>query len=45
MDAAAELEKKPVSKHHIQPEYRDEQVDARLDSWILPVGLGSGLPP
>ena len=28
MDAAAELGRNPVSKHHIQPEYRDEQADA-----------------
>ena len=28
MDAAAELGRNPVSKHHIQPEYGDEQADA-----------------
>ena len=28
MDAAAELERNPVSKHQIQPEYGDEQADA-----------------
>ena len=31
MDAAAELERNPVSKHHIQPEYGDEQADAGRD--------------
>ena len=31
MDAAAELGKSPVSKHRIQPEYRDEQADAGRD--------------
>ena len=31
MDAAAELGRNPVSKHHIQPEYRDEQADAGRD--------------
>ena len=33
MDAAAELERNAVSKHHIQPEYGDEQADARRDGW------------
>ena len=28
MDAAAELGRNPVSKHHIQLEYGDEQADA-----------------
>ena len=28
MDAAAELGRNPVSKHQIQPEYRDERADA-----------------
>ena len=28
MDAAAELERNPVSKHQIQPEYGDEQAGA-----------------
>ena len=28
MDAAAEIGRNPVSKHQIQPEYRDEQADA-----------------
>ena len=28
MDAAAELGRNPVSKHQIQPEYGDEQIDA-----------------
>ena len=28
MDTAAELGRNPVSKHHIQPEYGDEQADA-----------------
>ena len=27
MDAAAELERNPVSKHQIQPEYGDEQAE------------------
>ena len=31
MDAAAELESNPVSKHQIQPEYGDEQADAGRD--------------
>ena len=31
MDAAAELERNPISKHEIQPEYRDEQDDAGRD--------------
>ena len=30
--AAAELERNPVSKHQIQPEYGDEQADAGRDS-------------
>ena len=29
--AAAELGRNPVRKHHIQPEYGDEQADARRD--------------
>ena len=29
MDAAAELGRNPVSKHQIQPEYGDEQANAR----------------
>ena len=29
MDTAAELGRNPVSKHQIQPEYGDEQADAR----------------
>ena len=32
MDAAAELGRNPVSKHHIQPEYGDEQTDAGRES-------------
>ena len=28
MDAAAEIDRNPVSKHQIQPEYRDERADA-----------------
>ena len=28
MDAGAEFGRNPVSKHHIQPEYGDEQADA-----------------
>ena len=31
MDAAAELGRNPVSKHHIQPVYGDEQADAGRD--------------
>ena len=31
MDAAAELERNPVSKHQIQPENGDEQADAVRD--------------
>ena len=31
MDAAAGLGRNPVSKHQIQPEYRDEQADAGRD--------------
>ena len=31
MDAAAELGRNPVSKHHIQPEYGDEKADAGRD--------------
>ena len=31
MDAAAELGRNPVSKHHIQPEYGDGQGDAGRD--------------
>ena len=31
MDAAAELGRNPVSKHHIEPEYEDEQADAGRD--------------
>ena len=31
MDAAAELGRNPVSKHHIQPEYGDEQAEAGRD--------------
>ena len=31
MDAAAELERNPVSKHQIQSEYGDEQADAGRD--------------
>ena len=31
MDATAELGRNPVSKHHIQPQYGDEQADAGRD--------------
>ena len=31
MDAAAELGRNPVSKHHFKPEYGDEQADAGRD--------------
>ena len=31
MDAAAELGRNPVSRHHIQPECGDEQADAGRD--------------
>ena len=37
MDAAAELGRNPVSKHHIQPEYGDEQADAGRDGTAEPV--------
>ena len=32
MDAAAEIERNPVSKHQIQPEYGDEQAGARRNT-------------
>ena len=32
MDAVAELGRNPVIKHHIHPEYGDEQADAGRDS-------------
>ena len=35
MDAAAELGRNPVSKHHIQLEYGDEQADAGRDCRIV----------
>ena len=35
MDTAAELGRNPVSKHQIQPEYGDEQADARRDCLTL----------
>ena len=31
MDAAAELGRNPISKHHIHPEYGDEEADAGRD--------------
>ena len=31
MDAVAEVERNPLSKHQIQPEYGDEQADAGRD--------------
>ena len=31
MDTVAEIGRNPVSKHQIQPEYGDEQADARRD--------------
>ena len=31
MDAAAEIGRDPVSKHQIQPEYKDEQTDPGRD--------------
>ena len=31
MDAVAESRRNPASKHHIQPEYGDEQADAGRD--------------
>ena len=37
MDAAAELGRNPVSKHRIQPEYRDEQDDMTRDGTAEPV--------
>ena len=36
MDAAAEMRRNPVSKHHIQPEYEDEQADAKRVETGLP---------
>ena len=36
LDAAAELGRNPVSKHQIQPEYGDEQADARRDGYDEP---------
>ena len=39
MDAAAELERNPVSKHQIQPEYGDEQADAGRDCRTRPARL------
>ena len=39
MDAAAELGRNPVSKHQIQPEYRDEQADADREIFIFPFQL------
>ena len=34
MDTAAELGRNPVSKHHIQPKYGDEQADVGRDCRI-----------
>ena len=34
MDAAVEIGRNPVSKHQIQPEYRDEQADVGWDCRI-----------
>ena len=31
MDAVADIGRNPVSKHQVQPEYGDEQADARRD--------------
>ena len=42
MDAAAELERNPVSKHQIQPEYGDEQADTGRDCRILRRERGQG---
>ena len=41
MDAAAELERNPVRKHQIQPEYGDEQADAGRDCRSRPARLNS----
>ena len=35
MDAAAEIGRNPVSKHQIQPEYRDDQADTGRDCRTL----------
>ena len=52
MDAAAELGSNPVSKHQIQPEYGDEQADARrvqpsllISILRLNLVLTYGIPP
>ena len=42
MDATVELERNPVSKHHIQPEYGDEQADAERDCRTVSRGKFSG---
>ena len=45
MDAAAELERNPACKHQVQPEYRDEQADARRDCrtrLVRPISLARG---
>ena len=39
MDAAAELGRKPASKHQIQPEYGDEQADA---GWRFSLNMEMG---
>ena len=41
MDAAAELGRNPVCKHHIQPEYGDEEADARRDCRTPLVSINS----
>ena len=37
MDTAAEIGRNPVCKHHIQPEYGDEQVEAGRDGTPEPI--------
>ena len=37
--AAAELERNPVSKHHVQPEYGDEHIMLTRDGTAEPVQL------
>ena len=41
MDATPELRRNHVSKHHIQPEYGDEQADAGRDGWTRLAGPNS----
>ena len=41
MDAAAELGRNPISRHHIRPEYGDEQADAGWASGTRLASLNS----